>query len=750
MSKLIHFGITPPAKKGESARVKNQAMTVAEFFEFMQDARDISSVSISGTEDKARYNRKKSRADGIVATSLNGTRRKADIGNRSILFYDLDRVDARTVRRVKRAFRESGLAHVFHTTTGDRHELKGGLRCIRVLVLTDKPVEAADFGRAQYALLHSLGLEDVGFDDCTVDTNRLVYLPHAQSVVECHDGNLARVRRLLRLADKLGIDQEEEKELIEDLNGDNQAISDWCFEQGFEPLSSGRGYEVPCPNEHMHSGEGSTAIMLDGKEMRFVCMHSNNGCCSELNRHQHLALRLLGMPDHINVQPHQLSRKQIAEMLPGLDDEEVAAQYEHITDAVGDGEDFGVCTDFDLENEPESLFTKHDPIVEGLLNFRSTWYAAGESNIGKSFYMLGKMAAVSAGIPFGGAKVVQAHNFYFDAEGGESTEQRKEALRQKYQDDLDKLHIIDMQATGWDITSKHGVREVIRLIRKLARDEPVGIITFDSLNQTVALRAADKKPFDENNASDMGEVVSALKQISEATGGSAGVIHHPAKSPNGSRSPRGSSALHGAVDTAFFIEQPDEQQKGQINLYHEKMRNGSRQSPRGFILLKCKVGFDQKKSAAFEAHQATNPGPDWGDITAGHTVKPVSVSPRDETLYLVPVALEPFGTTQIVKKQTTEAKEGPRNKKEAEFVAALEALMEANPGHHGFSKSAILKQAGYEKGGTNTTAINALIERGVFKGYRDPDTGMQMGTSNLVIPDGIVRELVATDGDLAD
>ena len=748
MSNLIHFGITPPAKKGESARVKNQAMTVQEFFEFMRDARDISSVSISGTEDKARYNRKKSRADGIVATSLNGTRRKADIGNRSILFYDLDRVDARTVRRVKRAFRESGLAHVFHTTTGDRHELKEGLRCIRVLVLTDKPVESADFGRAQYALLHSLGLEDIGFDDCTVDTNRLVYLPHAQSVVECHDGNLARVRRLLRLADKLGIDPEEDKELIEDLNGDNQAISDWCFEQGFEPLSSGRGYEVPCPNEHLHSGEGSTAIMLDGKEMRFVCMHSGNGCCSELNRHQHLALRLLGMPDHINVAPHQISKKQIAEMLPGLDDEEVAAQYEHVTDAVGDGEEFGICTDADLEDEKELPFTKHDPIIEGLANFRSTWYAAGESNIGKSFFILGEMAAASAGIPFAGAKVVKSHSFYFDAEGGESTAQRKEALQLKYQDDLEWLHIVDLQARGWDITSKAGLREVIAFINKTAGEDPVGLIAFDSLNQTVALRS--DKPFDENSATDMGEVVKALKAIAERTGGSPGVIHHPAKSSHGNRSPRGSSALHGAVDMAFFIEQPDENQPGQINLYHEKMRNGTRQAPRGFVLLKCKVSYDERKSAEFTSYQSTNPGPDWGDITAGHTVKPVTVSPRDETLYLVPVALEPFGTTQIVKKQATEAKEGPRNKKEAEFVAALEALMEANPGHKGFSKSAILRQAGYEKGGTNTTAINALIERGVFKGYKDPDTGVIMGSSNLVIPDGIERELVATDDDLAD
>lgn len=748
---FIEFGITPPARKGEAARVKNQTMTEAEFFEYIQDAPEISSVSISGSETKEQYARKKRKADGIVATTLSGTRRKNDTNSRSILFYDLDKTDSRTLRKVKRAFRDADLSFVYHTTTGDKHELKGGTRSARFLVLTKKPVPVADLGRVQYALLHDLGLDDVDFDDCTKDVNRLMYLPHSESVVECHSGKPASVRRLLKLADTLGLDAEDEKELIEDESGNNQEIADWCFEQGYDTLSSGRGYEVPCPNEHMHSGEGSTAIMLDGKEVRFVCMHSNNGCCSELNRHQHLALRLLGVPDHINVQPHQLSRKQIAEMLPGMDDEEVAAQYEHITDAVGDGEDFGVCTDFDLENEPESLFTKYDPIIEGLVNFKSTGYLAGESNIGKSFYMLGMMAAASAGHPFGGAKVVQSHSFYFDAEGGESTLQRKEALQIKYGDDLDKLHIVDLQRMGWDMTSKSGMREIIRFITTAAGGEPVGLIAFDSLNQAVALRAADSKPFDENSASDMGEVVKALKVISERTGGAAFVTHHPAKSSNGNRTARGSGALHGAVDYAFFLEQPDESKMGQLNLYSEKSRNGTKQAPRGFILLKCKVTVDDKKSAAFAAHQSSHPGADFTDELTGFDVKPLEIAPRGETLYLVPVALAPFGSTTTTKEKKKEANTaGPRTEKEKLVYAAVEQLMEEDPNHKGFSRRAILNAAGMAAGGSSTKPINDLIDRNILGYYKDPKTGVQMGSGNIVIKTAVDVELVANDEDLED
>ncbi len=751
----IEFAITPPAKKGESAVAHNQSMTTAEFFEFIQDAPVVSSVCINGTEDKKEYARRKRKGDGIVATTADGTRKKTGVVSRSILFFDLDRADNRTLTRCRRAFRKSGLEYVYHTTTGDRHPLKDGKRCVRFLVLTNKPVPAEDLGRAQAALLEQLGLTDAGFDDCSKDTNRLMYLPHQQAKVECHEGKRANVRRLLRLADKMGIEQETfRRELVQGDDEQMNGILDWCFQAGFEPLPSGRGYEVPCPNEHLHSGEGSTAIMLKDGEIRFKCMHTGNGCCSELNKHQHLALRMIGIPDIYNVEPHNMSRKQISAILPGLDDEEVDAQYEHMVDLVGEGEDYASCTDADLEDEPTALFSKHDPIIEGLINFKSTWYAAGESNIGKSFFVMGQMAAVAAGIPFGGAKVVQSHCFYFDAEGGEASLQRKEALQIKYEHDLDKLHIIDLQARGWDITSKSGLREVISFINRTADGEPVGLVAFDSLNQTVALRSADAKPFDENNASDMGEIVKALKAIAENTGGSAGVIHHPAKGANGSRSPRGSGALHGAVDSAFFLEQPDENQPGQLNLYHEKARNGVKQGPRGFVLLKCKVSINERKSDTFEAHQSTNPGPDFGDVVAGWDVKPIQATPRDETLYLVPVALAPFAIEQAKAAGKQAVKEenpaGPRNEKEKVLYAALEALMEENPGHHGFSKSAIVRKAGLAKGGTSTKPIDDMRERGIIGFYKDPDTGAIYGSSNLVINSQIPMQLTATDDDLKD
>lgn len=736
-----------------SGGIKNKEMTWPEFCEFMQKTKGRADIPRDITEDE--YIAEKEGQKGITLTSLNGRRRKKDVVERSLLIYDFDDRTTRELRTIKSLLNNAGYAYLLHTTTGDRLAIRGGKRRVRLVVPVSAPIKAKDIARYHDAFAALTGIDAVDADPCGKVITQPMFLPHVQAKFTIGEGEPVRRADLRKQADAMGIERETiRKELTQGDDGVADGILDWCFQAGFEPLSSGRGYEVPCPNEHLHSGGGSTAILVKDGEIRFKCMHTGNECCSELNKHQHLALRLIGIPDHLNVEPHNMSRKQIAAILPGLDDEEVESCYEHIVDAVGDGDEYGECTDADLDNEPVALFSKHDPIIEGLVNFKSTWYMAGESNIGKSFYVLGQMGAVAAGIPFGGAKVVQSHCFYFDAEGGEASNQRKEALQIKYEHDLDKLHIIDLQSRGWDITSKSGLREVISFINRTANGEPVGLVAFDSLNQTVALRSADAKPFDENNASDMGEVVKALKAIAENTGGSAGVIHHPAKGANGSRTPRGSGALHGAVDSAFFLEQPDDNQPGQLNLYHEKSRNGIKQSPRGFVLLKCKVTVDLRKSEAFEAHQSTSTGPDFGDVVAGWDVKPIASTPRDETLYLVPVALAPFAIEQAKAAGKAAVKEentaGPRNEKEKVLYAALEKLMEDNPDHTGFSKSAIVRQAGLAKGGTSTKAIDDMVERGVIGFYTDPHTGAIYGSSNLVIKSDIPITLSATDDDLKD
>lgn len=735
--------------------------------EFIDDLLEIGAdpvlgVSIDGSETEDRYEEKKGRLPYVAAEFERNKRNNNNVISRSLLFIDIDKVSSKEIRRVRRTLEDGGYTFFAYSTCGDRHDLKGGVksRSWRFLIPTDRPMLADEIWPCQHKFIDMLGLTGAkGMDETAFQRARLMFAPHIEAETIDHRAAPASVRRILRhrfdVPDESGSTNWTD-EALENASENSQAIAAWCWEMGLEPLSSGRGFAIQCPNHYQHSDndgtDGSTAIMMPDAlhpEVRFACQHDH---CRKHNTHQHMLLRLCGVPDQYLPEAHNISKKQIAELLPDLPEEEITHVYEAEVMAALDGPAAGQCTDEDLDDDPVTLFTKRDPIIEGLVNFKSTWYAAGESNIGKSFFVLGQMAAISAGIPFGGRRVVRAHNFYFDAEGGETSLHRKQALQKMYQDDLDWLHIIDLQDKGIDITDARGVKEVCKIIRDAAGDSPVGLIAFDSLNQTVAMRSTAKKPFDENSPTDMGEIVRALKQISETTGGSAGVIHHPAKSSSGQRTARGSGALHGAVDYAFFIEQPDETKPHQINLYHEKARNGIKQSPRGFVLLKCKIDVPQAHADRVDAYLSTAAGPDFSDQLSGWTPKPLEMSPRDETLYLVPVALAPFESPAAeVAREAVKAYggAGPKNKAEEVMVAQLE-LLDDRP--EGYSPYAIGTAGGNKfTSGNYKKVLEELVRRRVLVHGRNPDTG-EVYNQQYRLPTGVndfdPPELVASDEDL--
>ena len=728
-TKLLSLSL---GRRAKDNRPRAYEMSWREFVETLEDNIEHElGVSFSGSEDEEEYTERKSR-QGFVAAAYNGNRRHLDaVDERSLIFLDLDQVPNSTFRRTKRALNDLGVKWVCYTTPGDGHALKqAGSRSVRFFIPTRRPMSADEIFSTQCKFAHMLGLWEDG-DQTAHQRSRIMYLPHAESVLEVqHDGRYFNASTLDDYEWEPPSEQgstEWTPEQLSAAGGKAAGVSEWAFETGLEMVSSGRGWAVCCPNAANHSHDdgtdGSTAVLLPDAvhpEVRFQCQHEH---CQELNRHQYLAFHMLGVPSPYCPAPHGVSRTQMRDIFGESMHADDLEEFRTAVSRAVDSYDEEGCTDADLMNEPSALFTKNVPIIDGFLNFRSTWYAAGESNIGKSFFVLGAMAAVAAGIPFAGQKVIKSHCFYLDAEGGESSHLRKQALQIKYQDDLDWLHIVDLSVLGWDISTKTGKRRVTDYIRTIAREDPVGMIAFDSLNQTMALRSSDLRPFDENSAADMGEVVRALKEISIATGGSAGVVHHPAKGGGASRSARGSGALHGAVDSAFFIEQPDPESMGKINLYHEKSRNGVKQSPRGFLLRKCKVESEIKTEELTTAYQSEREAIDFGPDMDGAEPMPFTNSPRNETLYLVPVAVKPF---ELVKgKETAKKTKGPEglSKPQIAVMGALAFLAEENPHETGFSKSRILQAAG--KGANTHNAFTELIEIGLICNARDADGNAQ-------------------------
>jgi hypothetical protein len=198
-------------------------------------------------------------------------------------------------------------------------------------------------------------------------------------------------------------------------------------------------------------------------------------------------------------------------------------------------------------------------------------------------------------------------------------------------------------------------------------------------------------------------------------------VHHPAKSDKATkRYGRGSGALHGAVDFVYFVEQPDEEKPLQLNFYMEKARGCQKQTPRGFILTKCKIDVAEGAADAVLAMQSDRPAPDFSEYLGELTPRPYDSTPRDETLVLIPVALPMFDTAagQAARAAVKGAKDesGLKGEEKAVF-AALEQLQDQEDKPNGYAQSEIIKVSG--PGGGRRPALKALAERGVLAYGKD-------------------------------
>lgn len=720
----IIFSIGHDAKK---RRAKNYDITWSEFVTEMVDYIEEPSLGIefTGSETEEQYARKK-KQQNYIAAAVDKVRSNDTIIGRSLIYIDLDGATNKDVRRVNRALKAKGLAFFANGTSGDRHELKGGedVRAVRYLIPTNVPMAADEIWHCQHSFLHWIGVADMcegpnAVIDMTANQRaRIMFVPPYGAEHWESDGKPVRVTKLLNNGyeppSELGATNWSEDALA-NADENSQAIGGWAFEMGLELMGTGRGWAIQCPNHMAHTDndgtDGSTAIMLPDSihpEVRFKCQHAH---CQELNSHQHLMLHLCGVPGSYLPEAHNISKRQIREMLPFMEEDEVEAAH-----SAANAEPV-VCTDADLMDPPS--FGKRDYLIRGLMNFKTTFELVGESNIGKSFEMLSRMASVATGTAYMGYPTRQAHCFYFDAEGGEETETRLMALRQEYQDELERLHVIDMQKMNWDITDPADRSKVIEAMVSLSKGEPVGIVTFDSLNQTMVNYKAGS--FDENSSTDMGRVAKALKDIAEITGGSTGVVHHPAKSKSGQplRIGRGSGALHGAVDIVYCLEAADE---NKLNHYMEKARGFRKALPFGIALIPVTIeGLEPELEVERKMPDASR----WG-LTQ---VDDPATYASNETLFAAPVRLVVFespaaeaGRTAVKETKDSSALRGGDEKA---VYAALEQLQDQDDRPQGFTAAEIIKIAG--AGGNRRPALKALAERKIITFGRDRDSQLLDG-----------------------
>ena len=691
-------------------------MPLEQFVEYVCDTSKRLSVDPSWTKEE--YDAAKIKQKAIAPV---GGRRKNAILEDSVVKFDFDHLNRTQYRDLTRKFKNAPFFNILHTTASHQHACKNGDYAFRVLVPARTPFNSNDAWMVQRAICAELEIDEALRDHCTEDGNRLIYLPHRESKITVTEGRVIRAERYIKKAEEMGLRKREAKTLAADEHGLNADIAHFCeAELGLDALSSGRGYEVPCPNEHLHTGKGSTSIMLDGKEVRFVCQHTNNGACTELNRRQHLALRMCGLPDELNVDKQPISINSIRAALPDLPDEEI--EELHRTE----NEEPVTCTLEDLEEEdelPEPV--KADFVVEGYMPSDCIWDIVGESGTYKSFYTLGMMYLSAAGYRFAGADTQRCHHFYIDGEGGAATRTRIDALAAKYGGEgKDYVHVIDMGEVG-------KLKSLIKLMRETAGDEPIGMVAFDTLNQTLAL-TIDK--FDENSSSTaigMGKVIAILKEVRDATKAAVGVVHH---TPKGGKKARGSGALYAGVDVELTIERATDRQ---INVYHSKFKHGPQQKTVGMVLesVQFREAPPPKEYRAAEFLGSTE---EYGTIVNLDLPEP------HKALVLMPWGFEPFKTDEEKEREeglTKEGKENVRktvenavNSSEATILAAFELAEGTYNGNEGITVAAANKLA---QSDPNAKSFNSkeAIERGKIKkmveaGYLVPGTD----ENNQIIP----------------
>lgn len=163
----------------------------------------------------------------------------------------------------------------------------------------------------------------------------------------------------------------------------------------------------------------------------------------------------------------------------------------------------------------------------------------GPSASGKSFLAIDLLAHVANGLPWFGKRVIQAPCVYVALEGGNGIAQRIKAWQVHNGQLPDRFRVI---VSSLDIRKPSDLQELVESIRESGFRG--GVVCIDTLAQAAP-------GLEENNSSDMGEVINAAQYLQRQLGGVVLLIHHTGK--DSSKGARGHSSFYAALDAAICV-----------------------------------------------------------------------------------------------------------------------------------------------------------------------------------------------------
>ncbi|PIE10264.1 MAG: hypothetical protein CSA72_09700 [Rhodobacterales bacterium] len=234
-------------------------------------------------------------------------------------------------------------------------------------------------------------------------------------------------------------------------------------------------------------------------------------------------------------------------------------------------------------------------VVNGLLEETALSMIYGASYAGKSFVALDMAMSVATGSPFYGHDVSEPQSvIYVAAEGAQGALRRIQGWCKKRSVDRREAHLFFSRrsVSMSDDAAWRSLCEGISAIN--AQHPPAKLVIFDTLNRSMG-------KWDENKASDAGEILERLSELAHDFESNVCVVHHTGHSEKDRG--RGSSAFYAGLDQSFKVSRHADT----ITLQNDKMKDGTPPSPLSFVLQDIEVEAEGKPLTTAVLEQVTHP-----------------------------------------------------------------------------------------------------------------------------------------------
>ena len=278
-------------------------------------------------------------------------------------------------------------------------------------------------------------------------------------------------------------------------------------------------------------------------------------------------------------------------------------------------------------DELPEAFTPPDELVEGVLTAGDGSVLYGDSNSGKTFFVIDMAAAVARGVRWMGRNTEPGLVVYLAAESPASVRGRLQAYQRHHGVRVPNFAIVQSPIDLFD--GDADTEAVIAVVRQLERQrgQKVRLIVGDTLARLSA-------GANENAGQDMGLVVRRFDRIRSACNAHFLLIHHSGKAAaNGAR---GWSGIRAAVDTEIEVTDSPTGRCAEITKQRDLSTKGERL---GFRLDAVTLGTTKWGAAATSCVVVPADAPDkpqgkrvsevGGAIVEFLTAKPAAIKKRE-------------------------------------------------------------------------------------------------------------------------